>query len=65
MMTNYQITKRNLKDVSNMAKRQFSNDKPMIRQIINDSVHYQANEYNLSEHQRNLLSDYACKLHPN
>jgi hypothetical protein len=63
-MTNYQKAKRNLKDVSDIAKSQFSNDKPMIRQIINESVHYQASEYKLTEYQINLLSNYACKLHP-
>lgn len=63
-MTNYQKAKRNLKDVSDMAKSQFSNDKPMIRQIINESVHYQASEYKLHEHQIFKLSNYACKLHP-
>jgi hypothetical protein len=63
-ISNYQKARRNLKDVSDMAKSQFSTDKPMIRQIINDSVHYQAKEYNLSEYETNLLSNYACKLHP-
>lgn len=63
-ISSYQQAKRNLKDVSDMAKSQFSTDKPMIRQIINDSVHLNASNYNLSEYHVNLLSNYACKLHP-
>lgn len=47
-----------------MAKSQFKNDKPMIRQIINDSVHFLSLEYNLTENKINLLADYACNLHP-
>ena len=63
-MTNYKNIKRQLKDVADMAKSQYGNDKPMVRQIINDSVDFFSKEYQLSEYFRSLLADYACKLHP-
>ena len=63
-ITNYQRAKSSLKETANMAKSQFSNDKPMIRMIINDSVHYLSSELNLTEYNRDLLANYACDLHP-
>lgn len=63
-MTSYQNAKSNLKAVSQDAKAQHRNDKPAIRQTINDYVDYLCKDLNLSEYQRNLLSNYACKLHP-
>ena len=62
--TTYQNCKRSLKETSEMAKSQFQNDKPMIRQIINDSVDFLSKYYDLKEYQRDNLSNYACKLHP-
>ena len=47
-----------------MAKRQFSNDKPMVRKIINDSVHFNSLEYNLTDYEKNLLANYASAIHP-
>ena len=65
MKTNlYKTAKENLKEVSKQAKRDFTNDLPAIRMIINDEVDTLSKDYNLSEYQRNLLSNYACKLHP-
>lgn len=61
---NYQIAKNVLKSVSYDAKSEFRNDKPMVRQIINDTCDSISRDLNLSEYQRNLLSNYACKLHP-
>tara|TARA_R110000822_G_scaffold107427_6_gene236112 strand:+ start:603 stop:800 length:198 start_codon:yes stop_codon:yes gene_type:complete len=63
-MTNYQKAKNNLKETSLMAKNQFPTDKPMIRQIINDSTHNICSLYDLSEQRQSLLHDYACTLHP-
>ena len=63
-MTHYQNAKSSLKDVSQDAKAQYRNDKPAIRQTINDYVDYLCKDLNLSEYKRNLLSNYACKLHP-
>jgi hypothetical protein len=63
-LSKYQQVKRLLKIGANQFKERFPNDKPMIRQLINDEVDYYCKDLNLSEHQRNLLSDYACKLHP-
>lgn len=62
--TNYQTAKRSLKSTSEMAKSQYSTDKPAIRMIINDSVDFLSKELNLSEYERDLLSNYAVKLHP-
>ena len=63
-LSNYQRAKKNLKEVSQMAKSQCEGDKPRIRMIINDTVHFYSSEYSLSEHEINLLSNYACTLHP-
>lgn len=63
-MTNYQLAKNNLKAISVEAKENYPNDKPLVRMIINDSVHHLSIEYRLHEHQIFKLSDYACKLHP-
>lgn len=63
-MTKYKQAKQQLKEVAEMAKSQYSNDKPMIRQIINDSVDFWCKEYDFNEYKRNLLSLYACTLHP-
>lgn len=61
---NYQIAKSTLKSVSYDAKSEFRNDKPMIRQIINDTCYSISRDLNLSEYQMSLLSNYACRLHP-
>ena len=49
-MTTYQAMKRHLKNIADIAKSQFPNDLPMIREIINDSVDFISKEYQLSEH---------------
>ena len=61
-VSNYQIAKNELKIVSDEAKKVWKDDKPLIRMIINDEVNDLS--YNLSDYQTNLLSSYACKLHP-
>ncbi len=63
-MTNYQSAKTNLKQVAQGAKKEFKNDKPAQRMIINDTVDALCKNLNLSDYNRNLLSNYACKLHP-
>lgn len=63
-MTNYQIAKNTLKGIALDAKQQHRNDKPMIRQILNDSCDSISRDLNLSEYQRNFLSNYVCELHP-
>jgi hypothetical protein len=63
-LSNYQKAKRNLKEVSEMAKSQCEGDKPRIRMIINDSAYFLSTEYNLSDYEKDLLSNYTCTLHP-
>jgi hypothetical protein len=63
-MTNYQIAKSTLKTVSLDAKQQHKDDKPLVRMIINDTADSVSRDLNLSDHERNLLANYACKLHP-
>ncbi len=63
-LSNYQQAKRDLKEVSKMAKSQYESDKPLRRMIINDNVHFFSIDYNLSEYQLKLLSNYSCTLHP-
>ena len=63
-MTNYQITKSMLRSHAEYVKVQYRGDKPAIRQSINDYTDMISKDYNLSDYQRDLLSNYACKLHP-
>lgn len=60
--TNYQDAKKELLKIANLAKKEYKNDKPAIRQIINDQAYYLT--YNLTSYENDLLHDYACKLHP-
>ena len=62
----YKKAKEVLKGTADMAKSQFSSDKPMIREIINGSADDICKDryFNLSEDQKNLLHNYACTLHP-
>lgn len=63
-MTNYQLAKLELKEIAIETKNFYINDKPAIRMVINDSIDDICDEQNLSEYQRELLYNYACKLHP-
>ena len=63
-ITNYKIAKDTLKSISLEAKSEFRNDKPAVRQIINDSVDSISRDLNLTNREIDLLSNYACKLHP-
>jgi len=61
-ISNYQQAKQTIKNVADEVKKNHPTDKPLIRMTINDEVNNLS--YNLTEYQRNLLSNYACKLHP-
>lgn len=61
-MTNYAIAKQELKNTANHLKKHYPNDKPLIRQGINDRAYYL--QYNLTPYEIELLHNYACKLHP-
>jgi hypothetical protein len=63
-ISKYQEVKTMLRANAEFAKVQFRGDKPAIRQSINDYTDAISKDYNLSEYQRNLLSNYACTLHP-
>jgi hypothetical protein len=63
-MTNYQISKDILKSISHDAKSTYRGDKPAIRQVINDSADAICKSGHLTEHEQQLLHNYACKLHP-
>lgn len=60
----YQTAKQSLKEITKEAKQNYTNDLPAIRMIINDGVDYLSKDLNLSKYERDLLSNYACKLHP-
>ena len=62
--TIYQKAKIELKAVAQEAKKQYANDKPAIRQIINDYTDYLCKDLRLSDYQKNLLENYSCTLHP-
>ena len=64
MTTQYQQAKQELKNISQWAKSKFIEDKPAIRQTINDNTHDLCKKYDLSEKKQNMLHDYACTLHP-
>ena len=64
MTTKYNQAKNALKLASIQAKKHYKDDKPAVRMIINDEVDCLSKELNLSEYHKNLLSNYACKLHP-
>ena len=60
----YQQAKAELKECAEVAKRYYWNDKPAVNMVINDCLDRIIKELNLTEHKRNLLSNYACTLHP-
>lgn len=62
--TDYQVAKDTLKDMADYAKEIYYNDKPAIRESINDGMDAICRDLNLSDHKRDLLANYACKLHP-
>jgi hypothetical protein len=62
--SNYQQTKKLLKNISDDVKLNHPTDKPLIRQTINDSAYSLSKYFNLSKRERDLLNNYACKLHP-
>jgi|GEM_PF-1312400 len=63
-MTKYQTAKTYLKEVADQVKKEHPNDKPLCRQVINDTMDSYCKEHDLAEHERDLLANYACKLHP-
>ena len=62
--TTYQQVKADLKEIADTAKIEYKNDLPAIRMIINDTVDMLCKENRFSDYYRNLLSNYACFLHP-
>lgn len=62
--TTYQQVKADLKEIADAAKIEYKNDLPAIRMTINDSVDMLCKVYQFSDYYRNLLSNYACFLHP-
>lgn len=63
-ISKYQIAKKELKETAEKAKKEFKNDKPLIRQIINEYTYILCVEHALTNYEENLLHNYACKLHP-
>jgi hypothetical protein len=63
-ITEYQQLKALLKDAAAFAKKHFVSDKPAQRQYINDCLDIICKDYKVSEYKRNLLSNFACNLHP-
>jgi hypothetical protein len=62
--TVYQQAKTELRKSAKEFKKQFLNDKPALRMVINDTADFLSKNYSLSDYQINLLNNYACKLHP-
>lgn len=63
-MTTYSNCMQELKELAKALKENYPSDKPAIRMGINDYTDYLCKEHKLTERQRDLLSSYACKLHP-
>ena len=63
-MTKYSQAKETLKFIAMASKKEFKNDKPAIRQAINDSADMLCKDLQLSEWDRHRLALYSCKLHP-
>jgi hypothetical protein len=63
-ITKYQQAKTDLKETAKQAKKEYKNDKPAIRQAINNTADMLCKDLRLSEYQRNLLANYSCNLHP-
>lgn len=63
-MTNYQNAKRLLKERATFIKKEYPKDKPLQREVINNHLDWLCKNYQFSDYQRDLLSNYACKLHP-
>lgn len=62
--TEYQCAKVALKWAADRAKDIYGSDKPAIRMVINDACDSICKDGQLSDHKRDLLANYACKLHP-
>ena len=62
--TEYQNAKDFLKLTAKTAKSEYKNDKPAQRMIINDTVDFLCKNYQFSDYKCDLLSLFACKLHP-
>ena len=60
----YQTAKQSLKEIAKEAKQHYTSDLPAIRMIINDEVDNLSKDHKLTDYQRVLLCNYACKLHP-
>jgi putative N-acetylmannosamine-6-phosphate epimerase len=64
MKSVYQCAKSTLKIVALDVKVRHRPDKPMIRQIINDTCDGICKDLKLSDYHRGLLEKYSCTLHP-
>ena len=64
MKTEYQHAKEFLKERADVIKKEYPNDKPMQREVINNHCDWLCKNYQFSERSRDLLSNYAVKLHP-
>ena len=64
METDYKKAKNYLCEVAKDIKEKYKTDKPAQRMYINDCADYLIKFYQFSEYKSNLLSLYACKLHP-
>ena len=64
MKSEYQTAKALLKERADFIKKENPTDKPLQREVINNHLDWLCKNYQFSEYKRDLLSNYACKLHP-
>jgi len=62
--TAYQQAKDQLKEIARIVRRTDPHDKPAQRQTLNDCADTICKDFNLSEAQRDRLSNFVCSLHP-
>lgn len=62
--TEYQRAESLLRETAYIVKRKYPRDKPMQREVINDTCDAICKDLRLSDYYRGLLEDYCCELHP-
>ena len=64
--SNYQVAKEKLKHAAKLIKKEYKGDLPAQRMYINDATDFLCKDgfFALSDHQKYLLHNYCCTLHP-
>lgn len=63
-MTNYKQAKDKTRAYSEWVRVMYRDNKLMIKDSLDIYLKDISEDFNLNSHERNLLSNYVCKLHP-